>query len=448
MIALRPIVTGAVACALLLAPAQDARAQALSLADAVSRAFDESHRLAEVRARETGARATVLRRQSDERPSAAATVAYTRTNHVTPFGFTQPDGGRAVLYPDIPDNVLTRLSGEWPIYTGGRTDALERAAMAEVEAIGADLAAARADLKFEVTRVYWALVTSIEAVRVLDASVARAEAQVVDAREQLAVGLIPPSDVYSFEAQRSAEELLLIEERNRRESMLIELRRLVGAGPDDEIVPIDPLAAAPAAGTTRGPADPRSQALVAEALSQRPERRALLSRIGGAESRERAASAGTKPTFGFAGGIDYANPNAKIFPRQDEWQTSWDLGVNLTWPVFDGGRTKAATAEAAAATAAAREQLAELDALVAADVRQRLLDLDSSRAAVRAAEDRVRSATEARRVLGDRFDVGVATSTDLLVAQEALLAAELSRARALASVRLAEARLERALGRP
>ena len=65
---------------------------------------------------------------------------------------------------------------------------------------------------------------------------------------------------------------------------------------------------------------------------------------------------------------------------------------------------------------------------------------------VRAATDAVRSAAEARRVVGDRFAAGVATSTDVLVAQVALLEAELARTRALASVRLAEARLARALG--
>ena len=79
---------------------------------------------------------------------------------------------------------------------------------------------------------------------------------------------------------------------------------------------------------------------------------------------------------------------------------------------------------------------------------QRLLDLRSSRASVRAADAGVRAAAEARRVLGERFAVGVATTTDVLVAKEQLLTAELARARALAGVRLAEARLQRALGRP
>ena len=64
-----------------------------------------------------------------------------------------------------------------------------------------------------------------------------------------------------------------------------------------------------------------------------------------------------------------------------------------------------------------------------------------------AAADGVRSATEARRVVGERFAAGVATSTDVLDAEIAVLQAELDRTRALAGARLADARLARAVGR-
>ena len=59
--------------------------------------------------------------------------------------------------------------------------------------------------------------------------------------------------------------------------------------------------------------------------------------------------------------------------------------------------------------------------------------------------DAVKSAVEARRVVQERFTAGVATNTDLLDAQQDQLEAESQRTRALANVRLAEARLARAL---
>ena len=95
---------------------------------------------------------------------------------------------------------------------------------------------------------------------------------------------------------------------------------------------------------------------------------------------------------------------------------------------------------------AVQERLADFDASLGADLRQRLSDLTSSRAAIEAATDAVDSATEARRVLGDRFAAGVATSTEVLDAQVALLQAELDRTQAIATARLADARLARALG--
>lgn len=48
----------------------------------------------------------------------------------------------------------------------------------------------------------------------------------------------------------------------------------------------------------------------------------------------------------------------------------------------------------------------------------------------------------------ERFSAGVATSTDVLDAETALLQAELDRTRALANARIADARLLRALGAP
>ena len=170
-------------------------------------------------------------------------------------------------------------------------------------------------------------------------------------------------------------------------------------------------------------------------------------RLDGVEERQKAALTATKPTIAFTGGVDYGHPNPRIFPRKGEWQESWDVGVSVNWNFWDFGRAKSQAAEAAAAATAVRERIAEFDSIVAADIRQRLLDLESSQAMVRAANDAVRSAAEARRVVTDRFGAGVATSTDVLVAQVALLETELTRTRALANVRLAEARLERSLGR-
>lgn len=415
----------------------------LTVADAVARGVETSHRLAELKAREQGAQAAVTSASLADRPTFSVYGSYSRTNHVPIFAVPQPDGRLIVVYPDIPDNFASRVGFQWPIFTSGRTGALERAAVAEASAVAADIQAAQADLKLEIVRAYWAAATAREAERVLEESSARAEAQLNDARQRFNVGLIPPNEVASLEAQRSRERAQLIEASNIRQSALVDLRRLIGAAPETVIdlsERLDESMVSRSEASSVG-------ALIASALAARSERRALELRIESAEARQQAVLATAKPTVSAFGDLDYANPNPRIFPRQGKWQSTWDLGVSASWNFFDFGRARAQAAEASAVALAARARLAEVDQLVSADVRQRLLDLDSSRAVVVAASDAVKSAAEARRVVTDRFAAGVATSTDVLVAQVALLESELARTRALAGVKLAEARLERSIGR-
>jgi outer membrane protein len=147
------------------------------------------------------------------------------------------------------------------------------------------------------------------------------------------------------------------------------------------------------------------------------------------------------------GGFDYARPNPRIFPREASWRESWDAGLNVSWPLFDGGRTRAETTEAAEVVRAFDARLAEFDEALNVELRQRLSELESSLAVLTAAGDAIRAAAEARRVVGERFAAGVATSTEVLDAQVALLQAELDRTQAIAAARLAETRLQRSVGR-
>ena len=155
------------------APADPAVPARLSLEDALARAIATSHRLAELRARESAAAAVLDQRKTADLPTLALQAGYQRTNHVDEFGFVQPDGSLSILYPDVPDNWRARLDMQWPIYTGGRDGALERAADAERQASQKDIDSTRADLRLETTRAFWALVTATDAERVVRESVTR-----------------------------------------------------------------------------------------------------------------------------------------------------------------------------------------------------------------------------------------------------------------------------------
>jgi outer membrane protein len=372
-------------------------------------------------------------------PLVALQGGYVRTNHVDEFAIALPGRAPQVVYPDIPDNYRARLDMQWPIYTGGRTDALERAARAERGAIGKDLEAARGDLRLEITRAYYAVVTARDAEVVLAHSLEAIEAHVRDVRARLASGLIPPNDVSSAEAQASRQRLLSIEAATQRAIAEADLRRLTG----------NPTA------TNKGDSPLYSQIkgttsveeLIAGAIKARPERQALAQRAASADLRAAAVDAGKRPQLALGGGYDYARPNPRIFPRRTDWKTSWDASINLTWTLWDGGRRAAEYGEARANAAALKTRVEDFDRQVTFEVRARALELASNQEAITAADDEIRAAVEAERAIGERYKAGVATSTDVLDAQVAHLQAELDRTRAIANARLAEARLERALGK-
>jgi outer membrane protein TolC len=412
----------------------------LSLEEAEMRALATSHRLAEAQALASAAEATVEIRDAADRPIVGAGASYMRTRHVTPFVTIGAPGGLTVLYPDIPDNYLTRLDFEWPIFDGGRTDALERAARAEASAAAADVAAAQGDLRLEVARAFWAVVTAQSAAEVVKQSLARAQQHVQDARQRRAAGLVPPNEIAAAEAQESRQRMLLIDAENQRALASAELARLIGVDLRQPIDVAESLELPP-------PVTSSFDSLVAQARMMRGERRALEQRVSAAAGQQEAASAGRRPNVAITGGVDYANPNPRIFPRAGRWDDFWDATINVGWSLWDGGRTRAEVLQAGNLTDAARQRLAEFDSVLALEVQQRLLEIDSGRAAVVAADDGVKAAAENRRVVNERFMAGLISQTDALDAETDLLQAELDRTRAIATVRLAEARLDRAIGR-
>jgi outer membrane protein len=257
-----------------------------------------------------------------------------------------------------------------------------------------------------------------------------------------------PSDVLSIEAQHAHQRMLSIEADSLVQTATAELKRLVGM---DQDVPIEPLDDASVGITIAAPrpGDPDfpTKAVMDEVRADRPERRSLVLRMSAADERVDAASAGSLPVLIAVGGYDMARPNPRIFPIQERWKPSWDVGVNVRWSLFDGGRVRAETAEAAANRRAIEARLRDFDAGIEVEVRQRVAELTSAAAAIEAAAAGLRAASEARRVIGERFKAGVATNTDVLTAETALLQGELDLMRARANSVLAAARLERALGR-
>ena len=418
----------------------------LTVDEAVARAIAASPRLARLSALETAAGAQARGARAERWPQVDVGGGYTRRSEVPELAIFTPTADparpveRIVVFPNIQDNWRLRAGLALPLFTGGRTSGQIEAAEQGRAAAGEDLRAGRADLVLETKSSYWSLVTAREASRVLQEAIRAMGAHLQDARNRERFGMAARNEVLAVEVERDRAELDRLTAEAAADVAEANLRRLLDLPPATRVETVEPLEA---------PAVPpaATEALVAEAQASRPERRALAARVAAADAVAGAERGAKLPQVALTGGYTYANPNRDIVPPTAEWKDSWDVGVGVSWSVFDGGKRSAGEARARAQADAARAQLRELDQAIRLEVTQRVLELRTAETRLAVAERSVLSAAESRRVAADRYREGVIPSSELLDAEVAQERATLSRAQALAALRLAAAGLDRAVGR-
>lgn len=438
----------------------------LTVADAVSRALDSSARLREVQARQASQDAQVMGARAADAPLVTWLGGFSRTNNIDEFGVPQPDGRLRVIFPNVPTNYQSRLDAQWPVYTSGRLQALERSAAADGAALRFDERTLRADLSLEVTRVYWSIVQGTFVSGVLSRSLGRLNTHEMDVRARLEAGIVPPSDVMAIAARQASEEGAYLDSQMRVRQQQLLLAHLIGVPLDTPLVLTEPLPESlvgpdPDAPSFSGapPPSPRPPGAIAPQTNTvdgttvppdsagptaRPELRALNARVDAATARADAAAREHRPLFSVVGGVDWARPNSRRFPREDTWQHSWDVGVQASWPLFDAGRADARRAAAEANANALREQRADMAARFSLEVAQRRVEVESMRRRFDTTMHGVLAARENQRVVRARFAAGVATNADVLDAEVEWMRAELDRVQAFVNMRLAEAYLARA----
>ncbi|HSD27710.1 MAG TPA: TolC family protein [Vicinamibacteria bacterium] len=428
------------------APEAAAPVVRLSADEAVARAIAASPRLARLSAFETAAEAEARGARADRWPQVDLGAGYTRRSEVPELAiFTPTDNPaqpvqRVVVFPNIQDNWRMRAGVAMPVWTWGRIGGQIEAAEQGRTAAGADLEAGRADLVLETKTAYWSLVTARESVRVLQESIKAYDAHLADARNRERFGMAARNEVLAVQVERDRVELDRLRADTGAEIAEANLRRLLDLPPDARVEPAEPLAAS---------ASPRPEieALVAQAQTGRAERRALAARVAAAEAITGAERGSRLPQLALAGGYTYANPNRDIVPPTATWEDTWDVGVALSWSVLDGGKRSASEARARAQADATRQQLRELDRAIRLEVTETALELRTAEARLAVAGRSVESAAESRRVAGERYREGVIPSSELLDAEVAHERAALALTEATAALRLAAARLDRAVGR-
>jgi outer membrane protein len=183
--------------------------------------------------------------------------------------------------------------------------------------------------------------------------------------------------------------------------------------------------------------------LLAEAERQRPDLRALQAAAASARAEAQRARAARWPSLSLA-----ANTGRTFF-LEDELSpsTSYSVGVNVSLPLFDGGRL---AAEARAAERDAERLQADADSQrsqVSLAVAEAYHDVRHAQAQREGVVIQFDSASESAQAAEARYRAGVGSLLELLTAQADLARARQAQAQADADWLAAFSRLNHALGR-
>ncbi len=271
-------------------------------------------------------------------------------------------------------------------------------------------------------------------------SVALSERHLKDAQIGLAAGVLSEADVARLEAQVAQSMHFARMTANFEKVAEEQLRLVMGLKPDVPLhTAVDVLAEPPELHTSL--AD-----LKRDALAQRLDKKAIAKASRSLEEVESATRANHYPRVaGFANAL-YANPNPRVFPQQEKWDFTWEVGVRLTWRINDTFSTIGSAREVQAQRILLDENQRGLEDAIKLSVTGAYYDVLTAESAIEAAKKReVASAInlEARRKL---FQGGRATATEIVDAEAELTEARLQRLDAHIDYLIAVAKLELAVG--
>ncbi|MDR3718621.1 MAG: TolC family protein [Bryobacteraceae bacterium] len=246
-------------------------------------------------------------------------------------------------------------------------------------------------------------------------------------------GVIPAIDVLRAQVELEAERQRLVSAENDFEKMKLSLAQAIGLPLAQQFRLTDRLSPESA------PAVTLQQALD-QAYDNRSDYRSAQSLVKAAEFARRAAVAERYPTV--AASFDYGAIGQSVTQNHGTFTAA--IGVNI--PIYEGGRTDAKVTEA---DAALKQREAERDALrsrIEFEVRSVFLDLKSTLDQVTLASNAKTLADAQVAQARDRFAAGVATSLEVVQAQQALAVASDNYISSLFNYNLAKGSLARTAG--
>ena len=339
----------------------------------------------------------------------------------------------------ITKSYTTTLSVNQILYDFGKTgNALDAARWGTLSS-QRDMDRTIQDVVLNVKQAYYALLAAKKLVLVAQKTIEQTESHLKQAMAFYRAGTKPRYDVTRAEVEVNNAKLGMINAKNGVRIRTITLNNAIGIEPGKETEIDDTLPPASAV--------PTLEMAQEETLRNRPEILKAEADIEAAKYRVQAEAANYYPTVSANGAYNWSTGTAEMGPFKGDLLNSWNAGVMLTVPLFQGGLTRGKVSEARANMLAMEAQRDAIRQSILLEVNQSYADMESAKIRIEVMESSLQKARENLEIAQGRYEAGFGPYIEVTDAQLSAVNAETDYIQAKYDYYLAAARLLKAMGR-
>ena len=328
------------------------------------------------------------------------------------------------------------------LYEGGRILSSLRVARLTKERSLLVYQTAVADTVLAVQLAYYDVLLDAREIIVEEESVELLSRELADTKRRYDAGTVPQFNVLRAQVELANQQPKLIRAKNNYRIAKNTLANILGFN-----IPKNTIEDIPLNLSGKLEAEPYQVDLphaIALALERRTELASLRKDQALRFEDVVSAKAGYLPTVQAYGGYDL---HSSMFSSDLTYDIyGWIAGVQVSWDIFDGFRTKGKVMEAKAQYEKAGVELDDTMRRIELDVRTAYSKFIEAADVLESQKKVVEQAEEALRLASARNDAGTGTQLDVLSARTALTDAQTTQIEALHDYSAARARLERSVG--
>jgi len=354
-------------------------------------------------------------------------------------GYSENRSLGGALGDSVTKQYTTSLSASQVLYDFGKTGNARDAAKFSEQSAETDVNRVHQEVILNVKQAYLALLQAKKLVAVSEKTLAQSEGHLKQAEAFFHAGSKPRFDVTRAEVDVNNGRLGMINAQNNVRLKTIALYNAMGLDPQRDIEIEDVL--------SEQAGMPELEQAQTEALKNRPDMLKMESDIEAARARVKAEQSNYLPTLSANGQYNWAQGTSEMGPFKGDVQNSWNAGITLSVPLFEGGLTRGKVGEARANQRALEAQRDTLRQSILLELNQAYADLESAQARIQVMESSLKSARESLALAEGRYEAGVGPTLEVTDAQVAAAKAETDHVQALYDYQLAAARLAKAMGK-